>query len=139
MNYYFYRNIVEVELSSECADYWNVLENKSLEQAYVNNGEMLGMKFPEEANLSDSSGSTDFGNVSYIVPGIHPYFYIGSDALNHTEEFTQSSGSEVAQKYALRTAKALAMTALDVVFRPGLLEQVREDFRQAKLRSSAEA
>ncbi|XP_072854954.2 xaa-Arg dipeptidase isoform X2 [Pogona vitticeps] len=128
----------KVEINSEYADYWNVLQNKRLEQAYVENGKVLGMKFPVEANVSVSSGSTDFGNVSYIVPGIHPYFYIGSDALNHTEQFTQSAGSEVAQKYALRTAKALAMTALDVVFRPGLLEQVREDFRQAKLNSSAE-
>jgi len=34
----------------------------------------------------------------------------------------------------LRTAKALAMTALDVIFNPDLLEQVREDFRQMKLK-----
>lgn len=45
-----------------------------------------------------------------------------------------SSGSQNAQFYALRTAKALAMTALDVIFKPGLLEEVREDFRQVKLK-----
>lgn len=27
------------------------------------------------------------------VPGIHPYFYIGSKALNHTEEYTEASGT----------------------------------------------
>lgn len=37
-------------------------------------------------------GSTDFGNVSFVVPGIHPYFYIGSDALNHTEQYTEAAG-----------------------------------------------
>uniref|UniRef100_A0A8D0G6P4 Peptidase M20 domain-containing protein 2 n=1 Tax=Sphenodon punctatus TaxID=8508 RepID=A0A8D0G6P4_SPHPU len=78
--------------------------------------------------------STDFGNVTFIVPGIHPYFYIGSDALNHTEQYAAAAGSEEAQFYALRTAKVLAMTALDVVFRPDLLEKVREDFRQATLK-----
>lgn len=39
-----------------------------------------------------SLGSTDFGNVSYVVPGIHSYFYIGSDALNHTEQYTTAAG-----------------------------------------------
>ncbi|XP_036987135.2 xaa-Arg dipeptidase isoform X2 [Artibeus jamaicensis] len=92
-------------------------------------------------NVSDSDGdsqtgcvtcpkrSTDFGNVSFVVPGIHPYFYIGSDALNHTEQYTEAAGSPEAQFYTLRTAKALAMTALDVVFKPELLEGIREDFK----------
>uniref|UniRef100_A0A5S6KQJ9 Peptidase M20 domain-containing protein 2 n=1 Tax=Xenopus tropicalis TaxID=8364 RepID=A0A5S6KQJ9_XENTR len=77
--------------------------------------------------------STDFGNVSFVVPGIHPYFYIGSDALNHTEEYTEAAGSKEAQFYALRTAKALAMTALDVLFNPDLLANVCEDFKLIKL------
>jgi len=42
-------------------------------------------------------------------------------------------GAEKAQLYTLRTAKALAMTAVDVVCCPDLLRQVREDFRLAKL------
>ncbi|CDQ97309.1 unnamed protein product [Oncorhynchus mykiss] len=46
----------------------------------------------DEDVLKNTSGSTDFGNVSFIVPGIHPYFYIGSDALNHTEEYTVAAG-----------------------------------------------
>uniref|UniRef100_A0ACB8GDE1 Uncharacterized protein n=1 Tax=Sphaerodactylus townsendi TaxID=933632 RepID=A0ACB8GDE1_9SAUR len=92
----------------------------------------LQLKITGPFFLLNCIGSTDFGNVSHVVPGIHAYFYIGSDALNHTEQFTEAAGSKEAQQYALRTAKALAMTALDVIFRPGLLERVREDFRQAK-------
>ncbi|KAK2114038.1 hypothetical protein P7K49_008304 [Saguinus oedipus] len=76
-----------------------------------------------------SLGSTDFGNVTFVVPGIHPYFYIGSNALNHTEQYTEAAGSQEAQFYTLRTAKALAMTALDVIFKPELLERIREDFK----------
>lgn len=38
----------------------------------------------------------------------------------------------------MRTAKALAMTALDVIFKPDLLEQVREDFRQVKLKEEGQ-
>lgn len=43
-------------------------------------------------------------------------------------------GAEKAQAFTLRTSKALAMTAVDVVCNPDLLAQVREDFRLAKLK-----
>ncbi|MEE6475797.1 hypothetical protein FKM82_010861 [Ascaphus truei] len=123
-----------VELSTSGHDYYNVLPNKTLAKAYLENGKKLGMQFTtDDLVLNGLSGSTDFGNVTFVVPGIHPYFYIGSEALNHTEEYTEASGSKEAQFYALRTAKALAMTALDVIFKPDLLENVREDFKTVKL------
>lgn len=119
-----------VEIKSEAHDYYNVLPNKTLCSAYVENGKKLGIDFiSEDAILNGPSGSTDFGNVSFVVPGIHPYFYIGTDALNHTEQYTEAAGSQEAQLYTLRTAKALAMTALDVIFKPELLEGIREEFK----------
>ncbi|XP_039709099.1 xaa-Arg dipeptidase [Pteropus medius] len=119
-----------VEIKGGAHDYYNVLPNKCLWKAYIENGEKLGIEFiSEDAVLNGSSGSTDFGNVSFVVPGIHPYFYIGSEALNHTEQYTEAAGSQEAQFYTLRTAKALAMTALDVIFKPELLEGIREDFK----------
>lgn len=128
-----------VEIKGGENDYYNVLPNKSLEKAYKENGKKLGIEFiSEDSILNGLSGSTDFGNVTFVVPGIHPYFYIGSDALNHTEQYTEAAGSQNAQFYALRTAKALAMTALDVIFKPDLLEQVREDFRQVKLKEEGQ-
>lgn len=125
----------KVEIKGGRHDYYNVLQNKSLENSYIENGKELGMEFTTDNYfLNGSSGSTDFGNVTYVVPGIHPYFYIGTDALNHTELYTTAAGSQEAQFYTLRAAKALAMTALDVVFKPDLLGKVREDFRQIKLK-----
>ncbi|XP_010216604.1 PREDICTED: peptidase M20 domain-containing protein 2-like [Tinamus guttatus] len=125
----------KVEIKGSEHDYYNVLPNKSLEKVYKENGKKLGIEFiSDDLILNGLSGSTDFGNVTYVVPGLHPYFYIGSDALNHTEQYTEAAGSQKAQFYALRTAKALAMTALDVIFKPDLLEEVRQDFRQMKLR-----
>ncbi|XP_042563027.1 peptidase M20 domain-containing protein 2-like [Clupea harengus] len=84
--------------------------------------------------FSSMSGSTDFGNVSFVVPGIHPYFYIGSDALNHTKEYTVASGSETAQFYTLRTAKALARTALDVLFCPEMMQRAKTEFNEVKMK-----
>ncbi|NWH71891.1 P20D2 protein, partial [Piaya cayana] len=129
----------QVDIKGGENDYYNVLPNKTLQEAYKENGKKLGIEFiSEDSILNSLSGSTDFGNVTFVVPGIHPYFYIGSDALNHTEQYTEAAGSQNAQFYALRTAKALAMTALDVIFKPGLLEQVREDFRQVKLKEEGQ-
>lgn len=49
-------------------------------------------------SIPSISGSTDFGNVTHAVPGIHPYFYIGSEALNHTTEYTAASGESEEQR-----------------------------------------
>ncbi|XP_039199040.1 peptidase M20 domain-containing protein 2 [Crotalus tigris] len=127
----------EVELQDSENDFYNVLPNKTLQKNYKENGKKLGIDFISNDNLNELTGSTDFGNVSYVVPGIHSYFYIGSDALNHTEQYTKAAGSEEAQFYALRAAKALAMTALDVIFKPDVLEKVREDFRLTKLKEES--
>ncbi|XP_042356003.1 peptidase M20 domain-containing protein 2-like [Plectropomus leopardus] len=121
---------VEIIYTSHC--YHNILPNATLANLYETNGKSLGMQFPEQP--AKFTGSTDFGNVSFIVPGIHPFFYICTDALNHTEEYTAAAGAEEAQLFTLRTAKALAMTAVDVVCCPVLLQQVREDFSLAKVR-----
>ncbi|XP_017350555.1 peptidase M20 domain-containing protein 2 [Ictalurus punctatus] len=120
----------EVEVLFEKNEFYEVLRNRTLEDLYEENGKALGMKF----TIDGFSGSTDFGNVSHAVPGIHPYFYIGSEALNHTAEYTAASGSDKAQFYTLRTAKALAMTALDVIFSPDVLDKVKQEFRESKLR-----
>lgn len=123
----------KVEVCPFGHDYYNVLPNKILAKAYIENGKKLGMQFTtDELVLNALSGSTDFGNVTFEVPGIHPYFFIGSDALNHTEEYTKAAGSKEAQYYTLRTAKSLAMTALDVIFKPDLLESVREEWKRVK-------
>ncbi|KAG7465666.1 hypothetical protein MATL_G00155860 [Megalops atlanticus] len=125
----------EVEIAFAKHEYHNILRNLTLDQLYEANGKALGMEFTtDQTVLNTPSGSTDFGNVSGVVPGIHPYFYIGSTALNHTEEYTAASGAEKAQFYTLRTAKALTMTALDLLLRPELLRRVKEEFAQVVLR-----
>ncbi|KAE8289977.1 Peptidase M20 domain-containing protein 2 Aminoacylase-1-like protein 2 [Larimichthys crocea] len=122
----------QVEIEYPAHAYYNILPNATLANLYENNGKALGIQFPEQPEKF--SGSTDFGNVSFIVPGIHPFFYIGTDAFNHTEEYTEAAGAEKAQLFTLRTAKALAMTAVDVLCCPALLRQVREDFKRATLK-----
>ncbi|GAA6098430.1 peptidase M20 domain-containing protein 2 [Tachysurus ichikawai] len=86
----------KVELIFARNKFYEILRNHTLESLYEENGKSLGMKF---ITVETSSGSTDFGNVTHAVPGIHPYFYIGSEALNHTTEYTAASGPDEAQFY----------------------------------------
>ncbi|XP_024147857.1 peptidase M20 domain-containing protein 2 isoform X2 [Oryzias melastigma] len=125
----------EVEIEFTKNQYDNILRISALEDLYERNGTALGMNFTtDEDVLKNESGSTDFGNVTFAVPGIHPYFYIGSDALNHTDEYRAAAGDERAQFFALRVAKALAMTALDLLLHPELLEKVKQEFTEARRR-----
>lgn len=42
------------------------------------------------------AGSTDMGNVTFEVPGIHPMFQIGDGgAMNHTRPFTAVAGRSI--------------------------------------------
>ncbi|XP_029985261.1 peptidase M20 domain-containing protein 2-like isoform X1 [Sphaeramia orbicularis] len=121
---------VEVEFSKNRFD--NMLRFWTLEQLYEQNGTALGMEFTTDEEVLKESGSTDFGNVTFAVPGIHPYFYIGANALVHTQEYTSAAGDARAQFYALRTAKALSMTALDLLMNPQLLQKIKEEFTEEK-------
>ncbi|XP_061823921.2 peptidase M20 domain-containing protein 2-like [Nerophis lumbriciformis] len=119
----------ELEISYPGYTYLNIVPNATLAKLYEDNGTALGIQFTKIP--TKFAASTDFGNVSYVIPGIHPIFSIATDAFNHTEAFAEAAGSEDTQMYTLRVAKALAMTAVDVLCSPCLLRQVRDDFAQA--------
>lgn len=63
----------------------------------------------------DAGGSTDVGNVSHQAPTIHPDISIGSNLSAHTPEFAIATGSDYAQERLLIGAKAMAMTAIDLL------------------------
>jgi metal-dependent amidase/aminoacylase/carboxypeptidase family protein len=60
-----------------------------------------------------NSASTDMGNVSHVVPAIHPYLGIDSaPAVNHQAEFADATTTDAARKAILDGAVALAATAV---------------------------
>lgn len=74
-------------------------------------------------------GSSDFGNVSQVVPAIHPYVSIVDEGTsNHTREFAVAAGSERGMRGMRLAASALAMTGMDVLADPSFLDQVRAEF-----------
>ena len=60
-------------------------------------------------------GSTDMGNVSYLVPSIHPMIKVAADGVAiHTVEFAEWARSADGDKAVLDGAKAMAMTIVDL-------------------------
>jgi hypothetical protein len=68
------------------------------------------------------------GNVSQVVPTIHPEFRIVHRTGNHTREFTAAAITDEAHAAMLDTAKMLAMTAIDFVYDPALVRQAKAEF-----------
>jgi metal-dependent amidase/aminoacylase/carboxypeptidase family protein len=78
-------------------------------------------------------GSTDMGNVSAIVPAIHPTIAVAPlDVPIHTVEFREIAASDAAHNALLDAAKALAMTAVDVLTDADLRRRIREEFESSK-------
>lgn len=75
------------------------------------------------------AASTDFGNVSYRVPGIHPLIRVaGPEAELHTREMTLADDRPEADRGAVDAAYGLAQTALDVLWDKELREAVHAEF-----------
>ena len=74
-------------------------------------------------------GSTDMGDVSQVMPAIHPYLKIGSDIEGHTAEFRETALTEQGFRAMLTAAKAMALTGFDVLTGPALLEEARAELR----------
>ncbi len=65
-------------------------------------------------SLMASSASTDMGNVSQVVPSLHPYIGLNCyPVVNHQAEFAEAAISDAADKVIVDGAIALAWTALD--------------------------
>ncbi|MFT4086105.1 MAG: M20 family metallopeptidase [Gordonia sp. (in: high G+C Gram-positive bacteria)] len=64
-------------------------------------------------------GSTDMGNVTQVVPGLHPTIaYVGEHVVPHTAAFTPSTVSPAADQAIVDAATSMAWTVLDVALDP---------------------
>ncbi|UTM45982.1 M20 family metallopeptidase [Glutamicibacter mysorens] len=90
-------------------------------EIYTRHAMALGRRFDAPAEQATMNrASTDMGNVSQVVPAIHPY--IGLDCYpvsNHQPEFAEHCVGKAAEKAIHDGAVALALTALDYLVEGG--------------------
>lgn len=107
--------------------------NVTMANLFKDNLEAMGIEVSDPPK-SGGLGSSDIGNVGQITATIHPYIKIG-EAKNHTKEFAEESRSEGGLRGMNQAAKALAMTAYDLLTNPEVFRQVREEFETWKAKN----
>ncbi len=107
----------------------NVVPTPSFDAVYRKNLEFLG-EILEERN--SPLGSSDVGNVSQVIPVIQPMIRISEKPVpGHSIEKREASKSETGLRSIALGAKALALTAADLIQDPELLKKIRDEHRQA--------
>lgn len=104
-----------VEITKIDHPYLNMRNNSVMTALYAANSEALGRPMPTEEEVGRTGGSSDMGNVSQVVPAIHPMVAIDSgEAVNHQKEFAAAtilpSGDQAIRDGAL----AMAWTVIDM-------------------------
>jgi metal-dependent amidase/aminoacylase/carboxypeptidase family protein len=110
--------------------YFDVRDNEAMMRAFAANAAARGRTLvdPRAPGAPRVVGSTDMGNVSYVVPSIHPMLQVAPPGVPiHTPEFAQHAVSEQADAAVVDGAVAMAHTAVDL-WCTDLLDEVRSGF-----------
>jgi len=101
--------------------------NMTLAGLFKQNLESLGRNV-EDFDRRSGMGSTDMGNVSQVVPSIHPTIAIAPhEVLLHSPEFATATVSEAGHDALLDATKAMAMTVVDIL-QSGVIDRIRQEF-----------
>lgn len=108
-----------------------LLGNFAIAQSFERNLRDLGRTTRPRDELS-GAWSGDTGNVSWFVPTIQPQMAMtGRDVPPHSHEFHAASIGPAAEACILDSAKAMAMTAIDLISDKELLAQAKAEFAAA--------
>ena len=120
-----------LQTKADGVDYSDMWTNAALAAAYEQNLGQLGRRV-DHAPMETVSGSTDMGNVSKLVPSIHPMVAIAPPRVAlHTPEFASFAVAESGRQGVVDGAKVLALTAIDVLCTPDLRTAMRASFEAA--------
>jgi amidohydrolase len=121
-----------LEYSEYAPRYDAMLPNPKLADLVEANMAALGI-VPRPPEANERMGSSDMGNVSQVVPSLHPYLAIGPEELGgHTVEFREASASPIGHQGMINAAKILAMTAVDLLAAPENVIEARKAFDEQK-------
>jgi amidohydrolase len=112
--------------------YADLRGNPPLCELYARNSSTLGrtVAVPDAGN--DVVGSTDMGNVSHVVPSIHPMIAVAPRGISiHTPEFALHAAGPAGDAAVVDGAKTMAMTVVDLWMAPDSLAAARAAFEAA--------
>ncbi len=113
--------------------YRDMVNNLALARRFGAHIEALGRR-PRERDDRVGTGSTDMGDVSHVVPSIHPWLAIVEEgaALCHEHRFAQAAASDTGCATAIVAAKAMARTAVEFLADAEMRDAITAEWARAR-------
>ncbi len=103
----------------------------SLNKVLMDNAVLLNA--PRITPPREKTGSTDFGNVMYRVPGsCIRIAFVPEGTSSHSDVYLQYGKTKEGHDAILTAAKILAYSVCDIVEYPSLLEEIQAEFAERK-------
>jgi len=108
----------QLEVTKEGEAYVDLISSGRLAEVFAANAKALNRDMPLFAELGEPTyASSDMGNVSHVVPSIHPSVAIETDAVNHQPEFAAATITPSGERALRDGALAMAHTVIDIAER----------------------
>lgn len=120
----------ELTITPSSRPYLEIVNNGPLEEAFARHATRRG-RHVTPYDVADGTGSTDMGNVSQAVPGLHGMLDIDDAALPHTAAFEAAARSPRADATVLDGAAVLAGIAAEAFLDADLLARAKAAFAAA--------
>ncbi|KAB7671221.1 M20 family metallopeptidase [Bacillus sp. B1-b2] len=114
--------------------YDDMITNETLSEVFSKQLVSLGVAAEDILEQKDGTGSLDMGNVSQVVPSIHPYVKICNEEYAcHTHEFREAAMSEQGRDAMILGAKSMALTGYEILTNKELLINIKEEFQLKRI------
>lgn len=118
--------------TSTTSGYAAMIPNPTMARLMAANLRSLGVEV-HDPRPNERMGSTDMGNVTQVVPGIHAYVAISPEnTAGHSVEFCAASKSPEGHRGLINAAVAMAMTVVEMLNDPALVAAAKQELAAAK-------
>jgi len=117
-----------VEILNGSATCYDMRPSYPIGRVYEENMRRVGMAVNARDQRERGPYSTDFGNISYLMPAVTGSFAISHEPIpGHSQQVVDASCSEYGYDQMLKVSTAMALTALDLFTDPELLRVAKDE------------
>jgi amidohydrolase len=118
------------------AEYAPFSPNYPMGRIFRENMKTLGIA-EDSFSETEEIGSSDIGNLSQVLPTLHPEFRVGDRGeINHSRDFLTAVVSKSGAAAMIAMTKAMALTVYDLLTTPALMAEVKKEFKAATRKGS---
>lgn len=117
-----------VEITAAGPTFYDMRPSYPVGRVYEEHMRRVAMEVNARDQRERGPYSTDFGNVSYLLPAVTGSFAISREPIpGHSRQVVEASCSEYGYGQMLKVSTAMALTALDLFTDPDLLRRAKDE------------